>query len=178
MSEVTTFRSLLTEVSDLRDADHWQQQSIAELPKQISEQDTAAFAAIEQVAVIGSGAMGRCIAIAFARLGKQVTVIDASEDALQAALTFITGYVAGQQKKGKLSDEAALEFQARFEFAAELDAIAGCGLVVEAVPEILSLKQQVMQQLAERVSADCILATNTSTLDLDAIADAVPNPER
>ncbi|WP_221794271.1 3-hydroxyacyl-CoA dehydrogenase [Oceanobacter mangrovi] len=178
MTELASSGSLVTDAASLRHADSWQQQSIAELPRQVSAADQAAFAAITRVAVVGAGAMGRCIAIAMARLGKQVLVIDASESSLAAAQDFISGYIAGQQNKRKLTDEQAAGLASRFSYAGVMDGVAEAGLVVEAVPEILELKQSVMQQLEALVSPDCILATNTSTLDLDAIANAVEHSER
>ena len=178
MTPIAFRHSLVRNATSLRHADGWQESSIAALSSQIRGQDKQAFADIQRVAVVGAGAMGRCIAIAFARLGKHVTVIDANENSLRTATDFIQGYIGNQEKRGKLDNAAASALLDRFEFAGDINAVAGAGLVVEAVPEILKLKQQVMQQLETRVDEHCILATNTSTLDLDAIADAVACPQR
>lgn len=178
MTPIAFRHSLVRDAASLRHADSWQKHSIAALSNQVKETDRQAFDAVGQVAIVGAGAMGRCIAIAFARLGKRVCVIDANGASLETARDFIQGYVASQQKKGKLDTETAAEWLARFEFSAELAAVSTAGLVVEAVPEVLELKQSLMQQLEALVDPHCILATNTSTLDLDAIANAVEHSGR
>ncbi len=171
-------QTLVRDAAKLKHADSWQQQSIMALPKQLTAADRQGFEDIRKVAVIGAGAMGRCIAIALARLGKQVTLVDADADSLDLAQRFIDQYLASQQIRGQLDENAAAQLQSCFEFSVELASITGSGLVVEAVPEILELKQQVMQAIEALVADDCVLATNTSTLDMDAIAAAVNHPER
>ena len=171
-------QTLVRDAAQLKHADSWQQQSIMALPKQLTAADRQGFEDIRKVAVIGAGAMGRCIAIALARLGKQVTLVDADAVSLDLAQRFIDQYLASQQIRGQLDENAAAQLQSCFEFSVELASITGSGLVVEAVPEILELKQQVMQAIEALVADDCVLATNTSTLDMDAIAAAVNHPER
>ncbi len=163
---------------DAKAALAWQQDAIAALPEQVSEQYKQQFADLSRVAVVGGGAMGRCIAIAFLRLGKQVMLVDPQADSLANAEHFITRYVESQVKKGRLTEDDAQRWLKGIHFSSELAHVEGSALVVEAVPEELALKQKVMQSITSFVADDCILATNTSTLDLDAIADAVQQPER
>lgn len=170
--------SLVREGQQLPYAADYQKGAIAELARQVSSQDQAAFAAIQQVAVVGAGAMGRCIAIAFARLGKRVSLIDPSPQSLDQARQFIEGFVSSQQRKGTLSPQRGARLLGDFFFSSELAAVSGAALVVEAVPEVLALKQKIMADIEALVSPECILATNTSTLDLDAIAAATQRPQR
>jgi 3-hydroxyacyl-CoA dehydrogenase len=156
----------------------YQKGAIAELSRQIGDDDRAAFAALSRVAVIGAGAMGRCIAITLARLDKQVTLVDSSAASLQAAREFIEKFVSGQQKKGTLSPEQGERLLGAFFWSQDMADVRGSELVIEAIPEILTLKQELMRQLESLVDERCILATNTSTLDLDAIAAAIEHPQR
>lgn len=170
--------SLVRSGQSLPYAADYQKGAIAELARQVSDDGRADWAAITHSAVIGAGAMGRCIAIALARQGKIVTLVDSQEASLQQAQGFIEHWIDQQQHKGTLCPEQAASLLGAFFYQTGLEAIKGCGLVVEAVPEVLELKQDILRRVEEQVGADCILATNTSTLDLDAIADACRYPQR
>jgi len=108
------------------------------------------------VGVVGAGTMGMGIATAAARAGIEAVVLEPDPEARRRASAAAEGV--------RLSADAA--------------DLAGCGLVVEAVPEDLELKRRVFAELAAVVGADAVLATNTSSLSVAAIAAAVPEPAR
>ena len=148
------------------------------LPDTVSAEAKSRFAKMQSTAVIGSGAMGRCIAIALLNVGKQVLLIDSHSESLALAKKFISGYFASQVKKGRLDEAKASLLMGQIAYQQSWDGLESVQLVVEAVPESMELKQQIMRQLEATVAPDTVLATNTSTLDLDAIAGAVEHSER
>ncbi len=133
---------------------------------------------IRRAAVIGAGTMGSGIAIAFANAGIPVVSIDASPEALQRARTSIERTYAGQVEKGRISELQREERLASIAAEASFDAVANCDIVVEAVFEALDVKRDVFAKVGALCRSDAILASNTSTLDVDAIAAAAPHPER
>jgi 3-hydroxyacyl-CoA dehydrogenase len=135
-------------------------------------------AQIRRVGILGSGAMGRGIAMAFAQTGRNVVLVDPSAEALATAIKHLEGLADRQLAKGKLDADGRDALLARFSTGEQISAFAGCDLVVEAVPEEMALKQSVMRQIEEVVAADALITSNTSTLDVDAIAGAMPQPQR
>jgi 3-hydroxyacyl-CoA dehydrogenase len=133
---------------------------------------------ITHAVVIGAGTMGTGIAMTFADAGIPVRLIDAADEALERARATIARTYAGQVDKGRIAAEERERRIARVTFDADLAEVAGADVAIEAVFEDLALKQQVFSRLGELCRADAILATNTSTLDVDAIAAAAPHPER
>ena len=128
--------------------------------------------------IVGSGTMGTSIAIAFANAGDSVRVVDANAEALLRADAGIERIYAAALKKGTLSASDVAERRARISLGAELTALADSELVVEAAFENLAVKTELFAALGRIVSAEAILASNTSTLDVDAIVAAAPHPER
>jgi len=123
--------------------------------------------------------MGRGIALCFADAGIPVTLVDADPAALARADEAIEKIYATHVERGRLSTEERTERLALFRLSHEFDdGVANADVVVEAVFEDLALKQQIFARLGELCRADAILATNTSTLDVDAIGGAAPHPER
>eukprot|EP01037_Dinobryon_pediforme_P013546 gene13546-13665_t len=133
---------------------------------------------IKGVAVIGAGTMGSGIAIALLESGIAVTLIDLREAPLAAAAAKIRRTIESQAERGRISPALAATRIALLSTATSLDATAQADLVIEAVFEDLDVKRQVFTELGGIARPDAILATNTSTLDVDAIAAAAPGPER
>lgn len=133
---------------------------------------------IRVVGVLGAGAMGRGIAMAFAQTGHQVILVDPSEQALDTARAHLQSLTDRSAAKGKLTADQAAAQMARFTFSDTIPAFAKADLVIEAVPEILPLKQQVMAEIERTVAPDALITSNTSTLDVDAIAGALADPSR
>lgn len=130
------------------------------------------------VLVVGAGIMGAGIAQVAAQAGHPVMLFDVREGAAaqardQLATTFDT-LVAKQ----KLTAEAAAHILARIQVVTALDSAARAHLVVEAIVEKLEVKRSLFQQLEAVVSADCVLATNTSSISVTAIANGLHHPQR
>ena len=134
--------------------------------------------AIQSVAVLGAGTMGTGIATAFLSGGYEVTLIDLNPEAVERAQGRIYKTLDGLVSKGRLSFGAAAAQKSRLVIDSSLDAVASADLIVEAVYENLDLKKDVFRQLDSRAKADAVLASNTSFLDLNAIAAETSRPER
>ncbi|MFK7963706.1 MAG: 3-hydroxyacyl-CoA dehydrogenase [Burkholderiaceae bacterium] len=129
-------------------------------------------------AVVGAGAMGRGIAQILALGGHTVRLFDVQADAVQSALTSLRKVLDRLVEKGKLDQAQAEQALARIIPAASLDDLADVELVVEAVIEKLDIKQSLFKSLEAVVSAEAILATNTSSLSVTAIASQCKHPGR
>jgi 3-hydroxybutyryl-CoA dehydrogenase len=134
------------------------------------------------IGVIGAGAMGSGIAHVAAAAGHTVILGDAYAQAVEGAKTSIAKNLVRDVMKGRIDQVEADAIHARIIDAGPLDdgygAYRKCGLVIEAVAEVLSIKTTVFRELEKAVSANCILGTNTSSLSIAAIAGACQNAER
>ncbi|MDB5581292.1 MAG: paaH2 [Bradyrhizobium sp.] len=130
------------------------------------------------IGIAGTGAMGRGIAQIAVQGGAQVLLYDAMEGAAQKAKDYIAGMLTKLAEKGKLTPEQAGSANARLVVAANVEALAPCDLVVEAIVENLSVKKEFFQKLEAVTREDAILATNTSSLSVTSIAAACKRPER
>ncbi|MDU0313389.1 3-hydroxyacyl-CoA dehydrogenase family protein [Phycicoccus sp. M110.8] len=128
------------------------------------------------VGVYGGGRMGAGIAHAFVSAGSQVVVVESSEAAAQAAGERIAGSLAKAAERGTLGVEAEAA-GAAYRTTTDPADLAEVTLVVEAVPEDVELKRQVFAAV-EQAAPDAALATNTSSLSIDSIADGLSRPER
>ena len=122
--------------------------------------------------------MGAGIAQVAAVAGQQVVVFDVSSAALDRARRSIAVNLTKLAEKGRLSAAEAAEAEARIVFSASLDDCSPADLVIEAVAEQLEIKKKLFADLEARVAADTILATNTSSLSVTAIAAACRAAER
>ncbi|QNE39628.1 3-hydroxybutyryl-CoA dehydrogenase [Hymenobacter sp. NBH84] len=130
------------------------------------------------IGIIGSGAMGAGIAQVAATAGHPVWLLDQNQTALQQAAQRIRQSLDKLAEKGKLTVEDAAAAFTRIQFTEKQANFADCGLVLEAIVEDLTAKQQVFQEIESVVSVDCLLATNTSSLSITSIAAACQHPER
>ena len=131
-----------------------------------------------KLAVVGTGAMGRGIAQIAAQAGSQVCLYDTQIDTLQMCINAIITIWHKQAEKGKLTQEQVTAFKSRLVACTSLNDLALCDIVVEAIVEKLEVKQTLFKQLEAIVAPTCILATNTSSLSVTAIAAALQRPER
>lgn len=130
------------------------------------------------VGVVGAGVMGRGIAQLFAAQGHRVMLHDVAEGAAPAGMAAIGALLEKLERRGKLAaGEAAAALQ-RITAADGLEALAPCGLVIEAVVEDLGIKRSLFADLAAVLGPQAILATNTSSLSVTAIARDLDRPER
>jgi 3-hydroxyacyl-CoA dehydrogenase len=127
---------------------------------------------ITRVGIIGSGTMGSGIAISAASAGFEVTLVDTKPTAVEAGLARIRTTFDESARKGRMSAEAAAAAAGRVTSATDLGALGDADLVIEAVFENLAVKREVFARLGVVCRAGAVLATNTSTLDVDAIAAA------
>jgi 3-hydroxyacyl-CoA dehydrogenase len=132
---------------------------------------------IKQAAIIGAGTMGGGIAMSFANAGVPVTVIEASQENLDMGLQRIEGNYDATRKRGRLSDEDMTARLGRITPSTDMADIADADIVIEAVFEEMDVKRSVFAEIDRLARADAILATNTSTLDVDEIARATSRPE-
>jgi 3-hydroxybutyryl-CoA dehydrogenase len=131
---------------------------------------------VQRVAVIGAGTMGTGIAQVAARAGYRVELFDVVPGAAQKALDRIGDSLARAVEKGRCAPAEREEALRRLSATAELPAEAD--LIIEAAPEDLQLKRDLFSKLSKSARADAILATNTSSLPITAIASAATHPER
>jgi 3-hydroxybutyryl-CoA dehydrogenase len=133
---------------------------------------------IEQVAVVGAGFMGSGIAEAVAVAGLPVVLRDVDEASIERARGRIEQSLERAVHGGKLDEAHAHVARERIALTTGFDAIAAADFVVEAVPEDQPLKLEVMRAIDEAVSPDAIIASNTSSIPIAELAQAVRRPER
>ena len=130
------------------------------------------------VGIAGTGLMGRGIAQVAAQAGFDTLLYDTRAGTAAAARDAIVGQLQRLAEKGKLTAAAAMEAGARLKPVASLADFAACGVVIEAIVEDLPAKCELFRALERVVGPTCVLATNTSSLSVTAIAAACARPER
>ena len=131
---------------------------------------------VQSAAVIGGGTMGTGIAINFLNAGIPVFLLEVAQDALDRGVARIRENYEGQVKKGRMKAEDAMAKAALLTPTLSYPAIAQADIVIEAVFEDMAIKEKVFQTLDATMKAGAILATNTSTLDIDVIAAVTKRP--
>jgi 3-hydroxyacyl-CoA dehydrogenase len=144
----------------------------------VLELDPASPLTIAKAGVVGAGTMGSGIAITFAQSGVPVVVVDTNEEAVDKARQTVMGMFMYQVQKGRLTQEEAWQRGQSITFTDDWSELAGADLVVEAVFEDLDVKREVFAKLDGIVKPEGLLASNTSTLDIDAMAAATKRPEK
>jgi 3-hydroxybutyryl-CoA dehydrogenase len=129
-----------------------------------------------RVGIIGAGAMGRGIAQMCLLAGSQVVLLDSNAAALEAAKTSIDTGSKKWFERGKLSGDEQARLMARLTLAHQVTDLAMCDLVLEAIIEDLASKRKLLAQLETVVAADCVIASNTSSLSIAALAGASSRP--
>ena len=133
-------------------------------------------APITTVAIVGAGTMGGGIAMACANAGLQVVISDTGTGPLEAGLARIRANYDTSVKRGRFTPEGVQERLGRISTSVGLDGVASADLVIEAVFENMALKKEIFRQLDSIARPEAILATNTSTLDIDQIAAVTGRP--
>lgn len=133
---------------------------------------------IKKIGVVGAGAMGRGIAQIAAQAGFDVLLFDLNADAIASARSNLNQMWDKLATKGKITPELAAQSLERVQPCHDLQAMADVDLVIEAVVERLEVKCDLFRQLEGIVAQDCILASNTSSLPITAIAQACEHPAR
>ena len=132
---------------------------------------------VRKVAVIGAGTMGSGIAMNFLQAGMPVVLLESGAEALERGVAHIRRLYDAQARKGRLKAEVLEQRMALLEPTLEWGAVADADLVIEAVFEEMAVKEQVFRRLDDIARAGAILATNTSTLDVNRIAAATRRPQ-
>lgn len=141
--------------------------------------ETEVSSTIERAAVLGAGTMGHGIAHVLATCGIDTRLYDISDDAVEAGLTKVSANLEKGVARGKVTEEQRDAALQNLSGSSDLDAaIDGVQIVIEAVPERMDLKVALFGKLGIALGSDIILATNTSSLSISAIADATESPER
>jgi len=133
--------------------------------------------AVQRVAVIGAGTMGSGIAIAGLEAGYDVLLLEQDAAALERGATRIHEHFVGRVQSGKLKAATAAAAEARLQASLDWSRLADADLVIEAVFEDLAVKRQVFERIDAHARPGAALASNTSYLDLDAIAAATRRPQ-
>jgi 3-hydroxybutyryl-CoA dehydrogenase len=133
---------------------------------------------IRHVAVVGAGKMGAGIAQAALLAGYRVTLYDISHDMVEKAADHISVLLDKGVALAKVEENAAMAAREALNLTTAWHEVARAELVIEAVPEKLSLKQEIFARLDGLVSDNAILASNTSSLSISALAGATNRPER
>ncbi len=134
--------------------------------------------AVKRVGVVGAGTMGSGIATNIAQHGYPVQVVDTGAAQVDGALAKARTFYQRQAERGRMSAADAESAAARLKGGTDLKALADCDLVIEAIFEQLDVKADLYRRLIPLLRPDCLLATNTSCLQVGALSQAVSRPER
>ncbi len=132
---------------------------------------------IQSIGVIGAGTMGHGIAQVAAAAGYKVTLSDVDRDSLARGIQSIERNLAKGIQLGKLTEDDRDSTLQHIRGTTELEQVAGTDLIIEAAPERLELKQDILRELERHGKADFVFATNTSSLSITEIAKASERPE-
>jgi 3-hydroxyacyl-CoA dehydrogenase len=132
---------------------------------------------VTQTAIIGSGTMGGGIAMAFLDAGLPVMLLDISEQALGKGIERIKSNYASSVKRGRLTEDQVTQRLSLLSKTTDFVRLGNADLVIEAVPEKMTLKQEIFRKLDAVAKPETILATNTSTLDINLIAAETTRPQ-
>lgn len=131
-----------------------------------------------QIGVVGAGTMGAGIAQVSVQAGFETVVYDVSQEFIDKGLGRIRGFIQRSRERGKLDREEEERILARLSGSLKLEDLSGACLVIEAAPEKIELKREIFQKLDFVCDPESLLATNTSSLSVTAIAAATKRPER
>lgn len=132
---------------------------------------------IQHIGVIGAGQMGNGIAQVAACAGFQVSMIDIKQDYLDRAMNNIRKSLEKLVSKDRLSQSESLNALSRINFSTSMIEVSDADLVIEAIPEILELKNSIFSKLDDICKPSTILASNTSSISIDKIANSTKRPE-
>lgn len=130
------------------------------------------------IGIVGAGTMGAGIGQVCAQAGFETLLYDISQEFIDKGLARIRAFLRRGRERGKLSAEEENRILSRLSTSIKFEDFRGCFLVIEAAPEKMDLKREIFQKLEAICDAEALLATNTSSLSVTAIAGAAQHPER
>lgn len=133
---------------------------------------------VHRIGVVGGGLMGAGITIAFAIAGFRVELAEQNDAAAASATEKLNAGFARMARSGRLTEPSRADALSRIGVSGELRAVQHCDLIIEAVYDDLAVKQSVLSAITSLVGADAIIATNTSYLDPNVLAQSVAGPQR
>ncbi|MBA2734003.1 MAG: 3-hydroxybutyryl-CoA dehydrogenase, partial [Acidobacteria bacterium] len=133
---------------------------------------------LETIAVLGAGTMGHGIAQVAAFAGYRVILRDVNRDALARGIQAIEGNLIKGISRGKLTEDDRDQTLQRIRGAVQLSEAADADLIIEATPEVLEIKQEILREVESLAQRPFIFASNTSSLSITEIARASRHPER
>ena len=133
---------------------------------------------VKSVGIIGGGTMGSGIVTAFLSSGFEVTLIEQNDEGLKAGSERINGNFNANVKRGRMSQTQVDSYLAKLTTSIDYQSLSECDLVIEAVFENMEVKKTIFSTLSKVCKEACILATNTSYLDINEIAAVVERPEQ
>ena len=134
---------------------------------------------VAKVGVVGAGLMASQLALLFVRnLKCPIVMTDIDQARADKGVAWVRAELAKLVEKRRMSQESADRLSALISGSADQSVFAGCDFVIEAIFEELSLKQELFKKLETIISPECVLATNTSSLSVEAMSEGLKNPER
>lgn len=133
---------------------------------------------VNLVTVVGGGNMGAAISYALLNAGFRVVLLETDEDGADRATANVERIIAASLKRRLISEEDAVKFRAALRISTSYEEAKDADIAIEAAFESIDVKKQIFAQLQAHLSSDAILATNTSYLDVDAIANTLDDPGR
>ena len=130
------------------------------------------------IGVIGAGTMGSGIAQVAAQFGHSVYLMDANMEQLDRAKSGVSKSLEKLVEKGKFTVEQKSRIESNLYYVGQLEGLSSCDLIIEAIVEKMEVKHSVFSALEQIVSADCILASNTSSLSIASIGSSLTNADR
>ncbi len=130
------------------------------------------------VGICGAGTMGRGIAIAAVRAGHDAVLFDVGQEQLDKASVVVVKQLDKAVEKKKMTADEAVKAKTRVSFTGELKDLSGCDLVIEAIVERLEIKHELLAKIEAIVGTEAVIATNTSSISIAAIARPLNHPER
>jgi 3-hydroxyacyl-CoA dehydrogenase len=132
---------------------------------------------VEKAGIVGAGTMGGGIAICFANAGMPVTILDASEEGLKRGLAGVDATYATMVKRGRLTEDEKARRMSLIKGSIEYNDVSDADVIIEAVFEDMKLKKKIFATLDKTAKPGAVLATNTSTLDVEEIGKATSRPQ-
>ena len=134
---------------------------------------------VTRVGVVGAGLMASQLALLLLRnLKTPIVMTDIDQERADKGVAWVRGELEKLVEKKRMSEEAARRLSLLISGSADQQVFAGCDFVIEAIFEELALKQDLFKKLENIVSPDCVIATNTSSLSVEAMSEGMKNPER